>query len=182
MGKVVIIGGNKRAGKTTIANKLHKDYGFNYYNYDMLLDALEESLPVLNDSNDAKYIKLLESMVKRSLDDAKNYNIDSVYDYFFTPEELADFKYRDDVKIIFLSNMDATLDNIAQDFKEYSQEYDWPSYVSEEDINRNIDWILKQNELLDTQSKKYNFKLFNTSRGENRNKRINAIINYILED
>lgn len=33
-GKVVIIAGNKRAGKTTLTMKLHQKYNFNYYNFE----------------------------------------------------------------------------------------------------------------------------------------------------
>ena len=180
-GKVIIIGGNKRAGKTTLSLKLHENHHFNYYNFDMLLDSLEEALPILNDKNDSKYIALLESMVKRSLLDAKNYGINSVYEYIFTPANLANFKYRNDVQIIFLANLDANIDNIESDLKTYSKSYDWPSYVSDEDISRNIKWILNQNEELLTECKEYNFNLINTSRGENRDKIINNIINNLLE-
>lgn len=180
-GQVVIIGGNKRAGKTTIAMELHKKFNFNYYNFDMLLDSLEESLPILNDKNDEKYISLLESMVKRSLSDAKNYGVSSVYEYIFNPHELANFKYRDKVQIIFLANLDANIENIESDLKKYSKDYDWPSYVRDEDIKRNIEWILKQNEKLLIECKEYNFNLINTSRGIKRDRIINNIINNLLE-
>ncbi len=66
-GKVVIIAGNKRAGKTTITQMLHNDYNYNYYKFDMLLDSLEESFKVLQDHNDDKYIKLLNEMVKSTI-------------------------------------------------------------------------------------------------------------------
>lgn len=180
-GKVVIIGGNKRVGKTTISMELHKKFNFNYYNFDMLLDSLEESLPILNDKNDEKYISLLESMVKRSLSDAKNYGVNSVYEYIFMPHELANFKYRDKVQIIFLANLDANMDNIESDLKKYSKDYDWPSYVRDEDIKRNIEWILKQNEKLVIGCKEYKFTLINTSRAEERDRIINNTINNLLE-
>lgn len=38
-GKVVILTGNKRVGKTTLANKLNKEYNFNHINMDQILDA-----------------------------------------------------------------------------------------------------------------------------------------------
>ncbi|MCX4365256.1 MAG: hypothetical protein OSJ70_05735 [Bacilli bacterium] len=180
-GKVVIIGGNKRAGKTTISLKLQKEYQFNYYNFDMLLDSLEESLPILNDKDDKKYISLLESMVKRSLIDAENYGINFVYEYIFTPEELANFKYRDCVQIIFLANLDANLENIEGDLKKYSKEYDWPSFVNEDDLNRNIRWILNRNEELIDECSKYCFPLINTSRGDERDRIIDNVINNLLE-
>ena len=60
MGKIIIIGGNKRSGKSTLARLLQKQYNFNYINFDTLLDSLESSFDDLNDGNDDKYIKLLE--------------------------------------------------------------------------------------------------------------------------
>ena len=179
-GKVIIIGGNKRAGKTTLTMKLHNKYNFNYYNFDMLLDSLEETFEVLNDHNDDKYIKLLEEMVKRSLDDANNYGVSTIFEYIFSPEQLKDFKYKKQVDIYFLANLDANVDNIESDMKKYSKKYDWPSFVSERDIKRNVDYILEHNEILQDQCKEYKFKLINTSRGENRDKVINELIKEIV--
>ncbi len=179
-GKVIIIGGNKRAGKTTLTMKLHKEYNFNYYNYDMLLDSLEDSFQVLQDQNDEKYIKLLEEMVKRSLDEANNYGISTVYEYIFTPKQLQNFKYRKDVQIYFLANLDANEDNIREDLLKYSKNYDWPSYVSDEDIERNINYILKHNNILVEDCKKYGFELINTSRDNNRNIVLDNLVNKIL--
>ena len=34
-GKVVFLGGNKRVGKSILAHKLHKEAGYNYYNFDI---------------------------------------------------------------------------------------------------------------------------------------------------
>ena len=182
MSKVVILGGNKRAGKTTLTMKLHNEYNFNYYNFDMLLDSLEESFKVLQDQNDDKYVKLLDEMVKRSLDDAKNYNVSTVYEYIFTPEQLDKFNYKDQVEIYFLANLDAREDNIREDFKKYSKEYDWPSYVSKEDIERNVKEILEMNEKLKARCKKYNFNLINTSREDNRDKVLNELVDKIVKE
>ena len=169
MSKVVIICGNKRSGKTTLSLILHNKYNFNYYNFDMILDSIESSFPQLDDKNDKKYIKLLESMVERSLDDAKNYNVSSVYDYIFSPEDLSDFKYKNAVDIYFLANLDATKQNIKDDLVKYSQDYDWPKKCTEEDLNRNIKFILDFNKKLNEQCHKYSFKLINTSREDKRN-------------
>jgi len=168
-GKVVIIAGNKRAGKTTLTNLLHDKYNFNYYNYDMLLDSIESSFPDLADKNDDKYIELLNNMVERSLEDANNYGISTVYEYIFTPKQLSTFKYKDLVEIYFLANLDITEDNIVSDMKEYSKPFDWPSYVSQADIDRNVKEIMDKNELLLKDCKKYGFELINTSRGDKRN-------------
>lgn len=179
-GKVVIIGGNKRAGKTTLALKLHNEYNFNYINMDMLLDSLELAFPVLEDHNDDKYINLLNEMVERSLDDAKNYGVSTVYEYIFSPEQLNSFIHKDEVQIYFLANLDANEENIRRDLKKYSKSFDWPSYVQEEDIERNVKYILEHNKLLEEQCKKYNYNLVNTSRDVNRDKALNELVNKIV--
>lgn len=181
-GKVVIIAGNKRAGKTTLTMMLHEKYNYNYYNFDMLLDSLEETFPVLQDGSEDKYILLLEEMVKRSLKDANNYGVSTVYEYIFTPEQLNSFKYKDQVQIYFLANLDLTEDNIREDMVKYSKSFDWPSYASDEDIERNVRTIMKKNEELTEYCSKYNFKLINTSRGENRKKVLTELASRIADD
>lgn len=177
-GKVIIIAGNKRAGKTTLTQMLHQRYNYNYYNFDMLLDSLETTFKVLQDKNDDKYVALLNEMVKRSLEDAKNYGVNTIYEYIFTPEQLNHFKYKNEVRIIFLANLDATQDNIREDMKKYSKPFDWPAYVSKDDIERNVKEILNTNEKLKNECVKYGFELINTSRGSNRDK----ILDNLAED
>ena len=125
--------------------------------------------------NDNKYIKLLEEMVKRALEDSINYNISTVFDYIFTPKQLFDFKYRNDVEIYFLANLDANEKNIKDDLIQYSKEYEWPSTATETDLERNIKYILDTNIRLIEETKKYDFKLINTSRVDNRDKIIKLL-------
>lgn len=175
MGKVVIIGGNKRAGKTTLSLTLHKEYNYNYYNFDMLLDSLEETFPKINDGNEDKYIKYLEQIVEISLEFSENYDVYTVIDYIFKPKQLSNFKYKKEVEIYFLANLDANKKNIKKDLINYSKKYDWPSYATETEIEKNIEYILKTNIELINETKKYNFKLINTSKGDNREKIIKSL-------
>lgn len=179
-GKVIVIGGNKRVGKTTLAMLLHDKYNFNYYNYDMLLDSLEESFSQLNDKNDDKYISLLNNMVKRSLEDAKNYGVSTIYEYIFTPKQLSLFKYKNEVQVYFLANLDIDENNAISDMKKYSKSFDWPSFVSNNDIERNVKEIIEKNELLKKECLEYNFELINTSREDNRDKVLNDLVNKII--
>ena len=181
-GKVIIIGGNKRVGKTSLTMILHNKYNFNYYNYDMLLDSLEETFSELQDNNDDKYISLLNQMVKRSLDDANNYGINTVYEYIFTPSQLNKLKYKDDVQIYFLANLDITEENIREDMKKYSKSFDWPSYASDEDMERNVKEIMIKNDALKRECTKYGYNLINTSRKENRDVILDELANSINKD
>ncbi len=179
-GRVILISGNKRAGKTTLSVKLQKEAGFNYYNFDNIMDAIEDEFNVdCNDEN--HYISFLESFVEFILEHAKNYGINSVIDtIYYMPNDLENFKYKNDIEVYYLANLDATIENIKPDFKKYSKVFDWPSYVSDEDIERNVNFMLKQNELLKKECKKYGYRLINTSRGENREKIINKVFNEIV--
>ena len=143
---------------------------YNYYSFDNLLDSLEYTFEILYDHNDDKYINLLNELVKRSLNDATNYGISSVYDYIFTPEQLNKFLYTDQVEIFFLANLDANEKNIRSDMKEYSKSFDWPLTAPHDDIERNVKEILNKNELLKKDCKKYGYRLINTSRGTSREK------------
>lgn len=179
-GKVVIISGNKRAGKTTLTIKLHKELGFNFYNFDTLTDSIEEVHSNLE--GDPYYIKLLEEMVKFALEFAENYGVNSVFEYIdFTPELMANFKYKEQVEIYYLANLEANKDNIREDMKKYSKPFDWPAYCSEEDVERNVKFILKFNEELVNECKKYGFNLINTKRGEERSKVLNELTKQISE-
>ena len=180
-GKVVIISGNKRAGKTTTTIKLHKEHGFNFYNFDSLADSIEEVHKNLE--GDPYYIKLLTEMTEFSLKFAEDYGVNTVFEYIdFTPELMSNFKYKDKVEIYYLANLDATEENIAEDLKKFSKSYDWPSYVSEEDLQRNYKFILNFNEDLKRECEKYGFELINTSRGENREKVIDNLVERIIQN
>ena len=136
-GKVILISGNKRAGKTTFCVKLHKELGFNYYNFDNIMDAIEEEFDV-DCVDDKHYYSFLDSFLEFSLAQAENYGINTVIDtIFYMPSGLSNFKYTKDIDVYYLANLDANLDNIRSDFKEYSKHYDWPSYVEEKDDNPN---------------------------------------------
>lgn len=180
-GKVVIISGNKRAGKTTTTIKLHKEHGFNFYNFDSLADSIEEVHKNLE--GDPYYVKLLTEMTGFALKFAEDYGVDTVFEFIdFTPDLMFNFKYKDKVEIYYLANLDATEENIAEDLKKYSKNYDWPSYVTEEDLQRNYKFILNFNEELKRECEKYGFELINTSRGENREKVINNLVERITKN
>ena len=181
-GKIILICGNKRSGKTTLSLWLHKEANYNYYNFDMLLDSLEDSFELLNDGNDNKYVKLLENMINKSLNNAENYGINFVYDYVFFPNQLKDFKYRDKIDIIFLANLDANESNIIEDLKNYSKSFDWPSFASKEELERNAKYILRTNKILINECNVYCFKLINTSRGKKRNIILNEVFKEIDEN
>lgn len=92
-GKVVILGGTPRSGKTTLAIQLTR-HGFSKISFDYLSDALQKGFPeiVIDDWTDQetcakKKLTFFESIVESAINDAKIYGLNTVIDmYDFTPE------------------------------------------------------------------------------------------------
>lgn len=128
-------------------------------------------------------MKLLTEMTSFALEFAENYGVNTVFEFIdFTPELMSNFKYKDKVEIYYLANLEATEENIREDMRQYSKSYDWPSYCSSEDIERNVKFILNYNKELIEECNKYGFELINTSRGENREQILNNLVERITQN
>lgn len=177
-GKVILIGGSKRAGKTTLAMMLHKRAGFNYLNFDHLEDAIDVGINKTDGWNDGEYFKgFLEEMIDYSLEDAKNYGINTVIDtYMYNPDLIDKLKNKNEIEIYYLACLDCTEEELRVNLKKYSASYDWPSYCTEEQFENNIKDIIARNEFLKEECKKYKMNLINTSNGQQRVKILNELV------
>lgn len=178
-GKVIVIGGNKRAGKSTLSRKLQTEAGFNYYNMDHLTNCCDdawfpEGLTLLD------YFKFMESMIKYAVLDAERFGINSVFEFIYTPEVLNNLSCKDKVEIIYLADLDLNESNFKDVLIGYSKPYEYSA--NEADVERNKPIILGLNERLIKECKEYNARLVNTSFGENRNKIINELYNEIVNN
>lgn len=169
-GKVVLIGGTKRAGKTTLSILLHKNYGFNYLNFDHLEDAVDEGINKIDGYNNSEYFfGFLEFMINASLEDAKNYGVDTIIDtYMYSPQIVKKLKNLNEIDVYYLCDLDSNEEELRRNLKEYSKPYDWPSYTSPEQFEKNIQDILEHRKILNQECDKYGFSLINTSNGEKR--------------
>ena len=166
-GKVVILTGNKRAGKTTLANKLNKEYNFTHLNMDQILDAVD----YVCDKKDIKHFidcyDFLEKLVAFAVDNAKNYGENTVIEYIFKISDVKRLQEKYDIAVYALYT-DTDEENLRKILKEYSKDYDWPSYVGEDDFNRNIKEILELNKKIKKECMNSKIKLIDTSYGKNR--------------
>lgn len=166
-GKVVVLTGNKRAGKTTLANKLNKEYNFTHLNMDQILDAVD----YVCDKNGIKHFidcyDFLEKLVVFAIDNAKNYGKNTVIEYIFKISDVKRLQEKYNVYAYALYT-DTDEENLRKILKEYSKDFDWPSLVGEDDFNRNIKEILELNKSLREECKDSKIKLIDTSYGKNR--------------
>ncbi len=181
-GKVILIGGSKRAGKTTLSMMLHRRMGFNYLNFDHLEDAIDVGINKSDSWNDGDYFKgFLKQMIGYSLEDAKNYGINTVLDtYMYNPNIINDLSNRNDIEVYFLADLDSNEEELRINLKKYSKSYDWPSYCTDEQFEDNIKDILARNEYLKEECSKYNIELFNTSYGDKRNNNLEVLYRRIV--
>ena len=171
-GKVVIIGGNKRAGKSTLGRLLQTKYGYNYYNMDHITNSVdatwfEDGLP-LND-----YFPFMESLIEYALTDASRHGINSVFEFIYSPEVYNKLKSKDNLEFYYLANLDLNENNIRDILIKYSKDYEYSSRI--EDVERNVKVILDLNNKLLDECKKCNSKLINTSYGTKRDEIINDL-------
>ena len=171
-GKVVIIGGNKRAGKSTLGRLLQTKYGYNYYNMDHITNSVDsawfkDGLP-LND-----YFPFMESLIEYALTDASRHGINSVFEFIYSPKVYNKLKSKDNLEFYYLANLDLNEDNIRDILIKYSKDYEYSSRI--EDVERNVKVILDLNKKLKDECNKYNVELINTSYGTKRDEIINNL-------
>ena len=151
----------------------------------MEFDHLLDSLDLVLDGNNIqdKEFSFFESCVNFSLDDAENYGTNTIIVvYDFKPQQLSKLKNRSKIIIYCLVPLQITREILNNTLIDFSKSYDWPSNATNEDIERNIGEILSRKELLINECNKYNIKIVDTSFYEERDLRINNLINEIVND
>jgi len=171
-GKVILISGCPRAGKTTLSVKLVKSgLGFSKISLDHLADHSVESIKTL-----------LENLKE----EAEVYGINSVFDYYpdsFTLDEIEKLPFRDKLEMYFLGFPDIPIEEIKYNIRYYAKPTDWiymydfgDDYL-ETVAKRIYDFNIK----LKSDCKKYNYKFINTGIGEDRNIVLNSLYDEIIK-
>ena len=181
-GKVIILGGNARSGKTTLSMQLVKK-GFNRISFDNLYEVVEDVLKIkIDELPKSQQFKFFESFVDKAIEEAENYGINSVIDmYDFLPQDIEKLKNKNKVQCYFLAYPSCDTHQIKYNLKTYSKPSDWIAQVDEEYFNECVVRFDKRNKLLVKQCEKYNHRLIDTSYGENRNLILKELLNEILK-
>lgn len=180
MAKVVILGGNARSGKSTLAYKLIKK-GFNRISFDNIYSAIEDGLKINMDelSND-KQFAFFESVVNKALEEAQIEGIDTVIDmYDFLPIDISRLQNKDKVEAYFLAYPNCTMDEIKYNVIHYAKPTDWIAEVDEEYLDSCVQRFYERNNMLVQECKKYNLPLIDTKSGEERNIILDKLLNEI---
>lgn len=181
MGKVIILGGNARSGKSTLAYKLVKS-GFNRISLDNIYSAIEEGLKINMDeiSKDLQF-SFFANIVDKCLEEAENEDINSVIDmYDFLPSDIEKLKNKDKVTAYFLAYPNTSKEDIKYNVVHYAKPTDWIALVDDEYLDVCVDRFFERNSLLVKECAKYNMTLIDTSSGKERDAILNKLYDEII--
>lgn len=183
MGKVVILGGNARSGKSTLAYKLNKQ-GYNRISFDNLYSAIEEGLKInMDDLPEENTTAFFESIVNKALEEAELENINTVIDmYDFLPSHIAKLTNKDKVEVYFLAYPNCTKEEIKYNVIHYAKPTDWIAQVDEDYLNTCVERFVNRNNLLVNECRTYNATLIDTSSGNERDIILNNLLKIIIGD
>jgi len=183
MGKVVVLGGNARSGKSTLSFMLVKK-GFSRISFDNIHEIARNSLDLeINDLTEEVKFKLFENIINLSLDESISEDTNIVIDmYDYLPEDINNLKRKDEIEIYFLAYPNCSKEQIKYNVVNYSKPTDWISQVNENYLNSCVERFYERNKILVEECKKYNMNLIDTMDKENRNKVLYELLEKIVKE
>ena len=149
MGKVVVLGGNARSGKSTLSFMLVKN-GYSRISFDNIHEITRNSLDIdINELSDEKKFILFENVINLSLDEAKKENTNIVIDmYDYLPEDIDKLERKDEIEVYFLAYPNCTKERIKYNVINYAKPTDWIAQVNENYLNSCVERFDDRNKIL----------------------------------
>lgn len=188
-GKVVILGGTPRSGKTTLAVMLARN-GFSKWSFDIINEAIEKGLPEVSieDNHDQescakKLYPFFETVVGGAVEDARRFGLNTVIDmYDYTPECVSRLSDLTEIDVYFLAYPDFSIDEIRTNIRHFAQPEDWIAQVDEDYLTVVAERCDRVNQKLVRQCAEYGFKLVNTGAGDDREHALANLFHEITRD
>jgi tRNA A37 N6-isopentenylltransferase MiaA len=180
--KVIILGGNARSGKTTLAIMLQK-IGFNRISFDDICEALEKGLNINLDNDSAEILyKYFEITVEQAINNAKINEISTVIDmYDFTPEYVGRLPYQKEIEVYYLAYPNCTKEEVKYNVIHYAKLTDWIVQINESYLDECVERFDRRNKDLVESCSRYNYELIDTSSGDERTKILNNLYKKITK-
>ena len=182
MGKVVILGGNARSGKSTLAHMLSK-VNYTVLSFDIIQGIIEESFNIEFDKlpKDQRF-NFFQNTVNKYVREAEVNDLNVVIDmYDYLPEDIDKLENKDKVEVYFLAYPNVSKEEIKFNVIHYAKPTDWIAQVNENYLNSCVDRFYDRNELLVSECKKYNQTLIDTKGKEDRPIILNELFNKITK-
>lgn len=181
MGKVVVLGGNARSGKTTLAYELQR-HGYNRISFDLLNTYIEKGLDIkFDDLSEKEKFNYFETIVNEAINEANNEDINIVIDmYDYLPNHIDQLKNKDKIEVYFLAYPNCTKEEIKYNIVHYAKPTDWIAQVNEEYLNSCVERFYEKNKILIEKCNQYNMNLIDTKSGNERKDVLEELLSKIL--
>jgi len=164
--KNVIIAGVSRAGKSTLAKKIAKDYQMSYIPFDSIVSTLEELYPQTGISHQDENIEMSKSIavfLKGFMKHLEYEDINYVLDlYQVFPSDIKDLFKADTHILIYLGYPYLCAEDKLIHVRKHAREKDWTNRVEDAEMIRILDLFIKESKLMENQCKKEHVDFFDT--------------------
>lgn len=173
--KNIIIIGAARSGKTTLARKLKKEYGYNLISLDDIICAFESKpeCGIKHNGDDKEVSKNFAPFLIRylkELSEGPNYynGVKSVIEGTHIDfEQIMAFlnqdKYKEKYEIIGLLYDNIDKKELYQNMKKYDTEDDWTYWCNDEELMGNAKYFIERNKFFREKFKEHNIKTYDVS-------------------
>ena len=175
MYKNILIIGAARTGKTTLARKIQKEFGYNLVSLDDIICALEEypECHIKHDGDENETAKNFSPFLKRymiELSEGTNFynGVKSVIEGTHIDFEelmpfLKDEKVRDKYIVIGLTYNSIDEQTLYNEIKKNDTEDDWTYWCDDEELKGNVKYFIERNKYFNKKFKEYDIITFDTS-------------------
>lgn len=175
--KSIIIIGEPRCGKTTLANELYDKLNCQIIHGDCERVSLSLAFPELNIKENPKFVKYLEILLRKQQRDSKYSVILESTD--IQPRDIAETFNLDNNIVICLGVTSIDYKQFCDYIIKNDTENDWTKKCSKDEILNYCKEYISNSKINEAECIKYNIKFFDMS--FNRNEKISEIIDYIKE-
>ena len=182
MGKLIILGGNARSGKSTLAFKLVKK-GYSRISLDNLQNYLEEGLNInFEELSTELKLQFFKTIIDNAMEESKNEDTNIVIDmYDYLPHDLENISNLDKKNIYFLIYPNCTKEEIKYNVIHYAKESDWIAKVNETYLDECVNRFYDRNKVILEECQKYNYQYVDTGAGKKRNLVLEELLGKITE-
>jgi len=175
-GKVILLSGCPRTGKTTLSVRLVKSGKcFSKISGDSLYGAIHET--------DSDIFEFFKKILEGLIEDAEIYDINSIFDccsYDFTMDYIDKLPFKNELEIYFFGFPDISEDEIRYNIKHYAKPEDWTYHCDDDYVSKVAKRIYNHNIELKNQCEKHGYRFINTGVGEERIAVLNLMYDEII--
>lgn len=181
--KNIIILGEPRSGKSTLANMIIDKFNYQVIHVDAVRDTFKEIYPELNIApdiaiNNKKFQLFIQEYLNRNTKQEERNKYGYVVEGCETSVDDCNRLFNTDENIIYyLAPDDITPEEFFNNIRANDTEKDWTFKLSDEELMQKVKNMITKGKKIKEECKKYNIKFVDTS--HNRKEKLNTILKNI---